>query len=131
MFSSFLSRGTKFRRFHNSAVCVFIYGGNNRNGGNYSFTRIFYFLNFFIWERCPMGHLKITYAHNTAMLAGKDNLCIYIAQLAPHTTFNTKWMWSLEGSRPSHVETFSRSHPETTFQVYKHFDLTGSGTPVA
>ena len=69
------------------------------------------------------------YAHNTAMLAGEDNLCI--AQLAPHTTFNTQWVWPRVGSRPSRVETFLRSHPETTFQVYKHFDHTGNRTPVA
>ena len=29
------------------------------------------------------------------------------------------------------METFPRSHPETTFQVYKHFDYTGNRTPVA
>ena len=33
-------------------------------------------------------------------------------------------MWPRGGSRPSRVETFPRSHPETTFQIYKHLDLT-------
>ena len=56
---------------------------------------------------------------------------MYIAQLAPHTTFNTQWVWPHRGSRPSRVETFPRSHPEATFQVYKHFDLTGNRTAVA
>ena len=34
-------------------------------------------------------------------------------------------------SRSSRVETFPRSYPKTTFQVYKHFDLTGNRTTVA
>ena len=54
----------------------------------------------------------------------------YVAQLARHTTFNTYWLWPRGGSRPSRVETFPRSHPETTFQVYKHLDLTGNRTQV-
>ena len=40
-------------------------------------------------------------------------------------------MWPRGGNWPSRVETFPRSHPETTFQVYKHFDHTGNRTPVA
>ena len=55
---------------------------------------------------------------------------MYIAQLAPHITFNTEWVWPHGGSRPSRVGTFPRSHPETTFQVYKHFDLKGNRIPV-
>ena len=64
------------------------------------------------------------------MLAGKDNLCILLryhgTQHLTHSGCGPRM-----GSRPLRVETFQRSHSETTFQVYKHFDLTGNRTPVA
>ena len=86
------------------------------------------FLNLF--ERdvpmTPYNHLGSQ--HCNASWRGKF---MYIAQLAPHTTVNAKWVWPRGASRPSRVETFPRSHPETTFQVYKHFDLTGNRTPAA
>ena len=74
----------------------------------------------------PYNHLRSQ--HCNASWRGQF---MYIAQLAPHTTFNTEWVWLREGSRPSRVETFPRSHPETTFQVYKHFDHTENRIPVA
>ena len=74
----------------------------------------------------PYNHLRSQ--HCNASWRGQF---MYIAQLAPHTTFNNIVGVAPRGSRPSRVETFPRSHPETTFQVYKHFDHTGNRTPVS
>ena len=91
------------------------------------FRNIFYL---FLFERdvpmTPYHHLCSQ--HCNASWRGQF---MNIAQLAPRTTFNTQWVWRRGGSRPSRVEIFPRSHPETTFQVYKHLDLTGKRTPVA
>ena len=90
-------------------------------------------LNFFIFilfqrdaPMTPYNHLRSQ--HYNASWQGQF---MYIAQLAPHTTFNTQWVWPCGGSRHSCVESFPRSHPETTFKVYKHFDQMGNWTPVA
>ena len=65
----------------------------------------------------PYNHLRSQ--HCNASWRGQF---MNISQLAPHTTFNTQLVWPCGGSRPSRVETFPRFHPETTFQIYKHFD---------
>ena len=71
-------------------------------------------------------HLTTTYAHNTVMLAGEDNLCILLKHRTQHLKHSGCGPAGAVGSHAWRLSPRSRSHPETTFQVYKHFDLTGN-----
>ena len=76
------------------------------------------FFPFFYLRDVPMTpYNHLCSQHHNASWRGQF---MYNAQLAPHTTFNTKWVWPTGAVGPHRIETFPRSHPETTFQVYKH-----------
>ena len=89
----------------------------------------FLFFYFFILFERDVPMTPYNYLRSQHCNASWRGQFMYIAQLAPHTTFNTYWVWPRGDNRPSRVETFPRSHPETTFQVYKHFDLTVNRNP--
>ena len=75
----------------------------------------------------PYNHLRSQ--HRNASWRG--NLCILLSKQHTQHLTHSGWVWPCGSSKPSRVETFLRSHPESTFQVYKHFDLTRNRTPVA
>ena len=68
--------------------------------------------------------------HNTAMLAGEDNLCILLSShRTQHLTHNG---CVLAGAVGLHAWRLSKGLiRKLHFKFYKHFDLTGNRTPVA